>query len=53
MDYREEIINIINGIAQEHTLRFFYAMLRVVTSDPDSYEESIATLSESIAILSE
>lgn len=44
MNYREEIIKMIDKIDHEHVIQFFYALLRVVTSDPDRYEESFALL---------
>ena len=36
MDYKKEIIEIVNSISQEYLLQFFYSLLRAYTSDEDA-----------------
>ena len=40
MNYKEEIIKIVNNMTQENLLQFFYSMLRVATSDVERYEKA-------------
>ena len=44
MNYKEEIVKLINSISQEHVLQFFYSLLRVATSDIERYEKMISSL---------
>jgi len=44
MNYKDEIIKMINTISQEHVLQFFYSLLRVATSDIELYEKMISSL---------
>ena len=45
MDYKEEIITMVNSITQEEVLHFFYVLLRVATSDEDGYNGAVQSLS--------
>lgn len=38
MNYKKEIIKMVNSINQEKLLKMFYSMLRVATSEPDMEE---------------
>ena len=44
MNYREEAVKLLNSIKQESIVKFFYSLLRVVTSNPERYEESFNEL---------
>lgn len=50
MNYKEEIIKIVNSMDKEETLRLIYAMLKVISSDPEDHEASYKILADSFAL---
>lgn len=50
MNYKEEIIKLIDTITQDNLLQFFYALLRVATSDPDAYDAALSSMGSLFAV---
>ena len=44
MNYKEEIVTMVNAITQEEVLHFFYVLLRVATSDAAGYDGAVKQL---------
>ena len=49
MDYKEEIIKMVNSITQESVLQFFYSLLRVATDNESEYERLLSSVFEIVS----